>query len=153
MTASPAYMPEARQEATEDHDGGPPLGRAASSALELASLQGRLFLADLRSCLASVRVSAVFAAITLALLIAAFPLFLIAGAMGLRDATGMPTYAAFAAVAGVASLVAAIFGYAAYRMSREGLALLSRSYAEMEANLKSIAPGGSSDAGRPNTPS
>ncbi|MEQ8849977.1 phage holin family protein [Botrimarina sp.] len=116
----------------------PPLSRAASDAIELATLQGRLFLADGRACMASVRTGVALGAVGLALLVAAAPLALVALAMWLQGMYELSPEAAYAIVAASAAVIGACFGYAAIRSSRDGFALLSRSCADLEENLKAL---------------
>lgn len=116
------------------------VGRIASQVLELASLQVKLLLADVKAGMLTARVAVALAALGLALLVASAPVALMALAFWLRDAQGFSTPAALAITAAAGTAVACVFGFAAWQSSKKSVRQIARSFEDFEKNLTSLAP-------------
>lgn len=115
-----------------------PVSRAVSHIIELACLQGRLLIADVKEGAQTAKLAAALGLASLAFLIAAAPTLLAALAFYLRNQLGYSIPFALLLSALAAILAGALLGFAAWRTGRRGASTAVKSYDDFEKNLQSL---------------
>lgn len=107
----------------------------AHDVLELAELQGQLFVLDVKQGLRGMILPAIVLVCGVVLAVSGLPVLLVALARGLEEGFGMPLWGALLIAAATGMVVGGIFALIAMKWLTSKLNILQRSQTELRRNL------------------